>query len=354
MTGQSEAGSPWRGVSERDWNNWRWQLSHGLREPASLPVEVWGQGAAPDGIARVTANYPLCVTPYYLSLMGQGGLQDPIALQCVPQVRELDMDISCEPDPLREEAAMPVPALVHRYTDRCLVMVTRQCAVHCRHCNRKRRWKRGGDSVEQIDIGRMVEYVSSNRKIREVIFSGGDPLIWSDGKLDALLGAFRAIPHVEILRIGSRIPVVMPMRITRALCRIFKRHRPVWFNTQFNHASEITPESARACEMLLEAGIPVSNQSVLLRGVNDTLETMKDLLYGLQRVSVRPYYLFQCEPVTGAAHFMTEINIGIAMMKQIWRECSGLCQPAYVLDTADGRGKVPLTVHSSLSSGGLA
>lgn len=194
----------------------------------------------------------------------------------------------------------------------------------------------------------MVDYVTRTPALREVIVSGGDPLLISDGLLDWFLGALRTIPHVEVLRIGSRIPVTLPMRITPELCAVLKRHRPLWFNTQFNHAMEITEESARACEMLLEAGIPVSNQSVLLRGVNDDYESMRDLLYGLERISVRPYYLFQCDPVRGTDHFRADIWTGMEIMERLWRNISGLCLPRYVLDCPGGRGKIPLQPFSLL------
>jgi lysine 2,3-aminomutase len=344
----------WGEVPQKDWNNWRWQLAHRLQNPVLLPEGLCGHAIDRMEILKVSKRYPLCVTPYYLSLMGPGGVADPVHLQCIPQGRELDRGDGCAPDPLMEEAAMPVPGLIHRYSDRCLVMVTHHCAVHCRHCNRKRLWRSSTGHADNGHLEKMIAYVSSNRQIREVIFSGGDPLILSDRKLEAILGAFRAIPHVEILRIGSRAPAVLPMRVTKALCRILKANRPLWFNTQFNHVSEITKEASRACEMLLEAGIPVSNQSVLLRGVNDSFAAMRDLLYGLQRISVRPYYLFQCEPVTGAGHFRVDVEAGQAIMEKIWRECSGLCQPSYVVDTIAGRGKVPLPLHSSLYSGELA
>jgi lysine 2,3-aminomutase len=340
----------WGEVPLKDWNNWRWHLAHRLKNPALLPEGLFGPPVDRMKIQDVSKCYPFCVTPYYLSLMGPGGVADAVHLQCVPQGRELDYGDGCAPDPLQEEAAMPVPGVIHRYPDRCLVMVTHHCAVHCRHCNRKRLWRSVKNPAAKSGLDQMVKYVSSNRKIREVIFSGGDPLILSDRKLEAVLGAFRAIPHVEILRIGSRVPAVLPMRVTKTLCRILKGHRPLWFNTQFNHVSEITPEASRACEMLLEAGIPVSNQSVLLRGVNDSFAAMRDLLYGLQRIAVRPYYLFQCEPVAGAGHFRVDVKVGQAIMEKIWRECSGLCQPSYVVDTIAGRGKVPLPLHSSLST----
>jgi len=192
----------------------------------------------------------------------------------------------------------------------------------------------------------MVEYVARTPALREVIVSGGDPLLLPDGLLDWFLGALRAIPHVEVLRIGSRVPVTLPMRITPKICAMLKRHRPLWFNTQFNHASEITEESSRACEMLLSAGIPVGNQSVLLRGINDDYESMRDLLYGLERISVRPYYLFQCDPVRGTDHLRAEIWTGMEIMEKLWRNISGLCLPRYVLDCPGGRGKIPLQSFS--------
>jgi lysine 2,3-aminomutase len=198
----------------------------------------------------------------------------------------------------------------------------------------------------------MVDHVARTPALREVIISGGDPLLLSESLLDWFLGALRAIPHVEILRIGSRASVTLPMRITPELCAMLKRYRPLWFNTQFNHAREITPESTRACEMLLTAGIPVSNQSVLLKGVNDDYETMRDLLYGLERISVRPYYLFQCDPVSGVNHFRTEVFRGMEMMDKLWHNVSGLCIPRYVLDSPGGRGKISLQPFSLLPERG--
>jgi len=192
----------------------------------------------------------------------------------------------------------------------------------------------------------MLPYISASPQIREVIISGGDPLTFDDNTLETLLVSLKAIPHIEVLRIGSRIPVVMPMRITKELCRILKRYRPLWFNTQFNHHNEITPESTRACNMLQEAGIPVSNQSVLLKDVNNSPEVMSNLLYGLQKISVRPYYLFHCDPAKGCEHFRTDPQEGIAIIEKIWRQCSGLCLPQYVLDVPGSSGKIPLNIMS--------
>jgi lysine 2,3-aminomutase len=267
---------------------------------------------------------------------------DPIRLQCFPDQKETTFSLGGVTDPLEEERDMPVSGLVHRYPDRCVAIITNICATYCRHCNRKRMWKIDVMESNRRYLRHMIDYISKTSHIREVIVSGGDPLTMKESTLEWFLGSLRSIPHVEVLRIGSRIPVVMPMRITRQLCSMLRRYRPLWFNTQFNHPKEITPESGRACEMLLEAGIPVSNQSVLLRGVNDNYETMRDLDQGLQRISVRPYYLFQCDPVKGADHFRTDISSGIHIMEKLWKNVSGLCIPQYVYDIPGGRGKFPL------------
>jgi lysine 2,3-aminomutase len=266
--------------------------------------------------------------------------------QCFPDLREiLQMDIGVK-DPLEEDTHMPVPMLIQRYPDRCLAIVTETCATYCRHCNRKRYWSSPRNINFKTRLSRMIKYIAASPQIREVIISGGDPLTLDDNVLDNLLSSLKSIPHVEILRIGSRAPVVMPMRITKELCRMLKRYRPLWFNTQFNHPREITPQSARACEMLLEAGIPVSNQSVLLKGINDSQDIMKSLLYGLQKISVRPYYIFHCDPVQGCLHFRTDFKSGMKMMENIRRTCSGLSLPQYVVDLPGETGKIPLNIMS--------
>jgi lysine 2,3-aminomutase len=225
-------------------------------------------------------------------------------------------------------------------------MATHACAVYCRHCNRKRLWENKPSAGMQAYLQPRIAYIRQRKDIREVIVSGGDPLTLSDHALARILESLRAIGHVEVLRIGSRIPVVMPMRITSALCKMLRKYRPLWFNTQFNHPREITSDAARSCEMLLEAGIPVSNQSVLLRGVNDSRDVMRELLYGLQRISVRPYYLFQCDPVRGTDHFRVDIRRGLDIMQELQCSMSGLCMPRYVVDLPGGRGKWPLQRYS--------
>lgn len=324
------------------WNIWQWQMKNRLRNLQQLAVYMPVPRETMTRCENVADTFPFAVTPYYLSLAARYDEHDPILRQCLPDPAETEFSLGGVPDPLGEEEHAPVPGLIRRYPDRCLAIVTNSCATYCRHCNRKRRWKGRAAAVTRRSLQRQIDYIARTPAIREVIVSGGDPLTLSETTLDWFLGTVRSVRHVEVLRIGSRIPVVLPMRITPELCALLRRHRPLWFNTQFNHPREITPASARACEMLLEAGMPVSNQSVLLRGVNDSYETMRDLLHGLQRISVRPYYLFQCDPVAGTDHFRVEVDRGIEIMERIRQTTSGLCVPQYVIDAPGRQSKVPL------------
>ncbi len=340
-------GGSWEEVSNRDWSNWTWQFRNRIRTIPQLARVLGKSPGSLDEYVHVTKSYPFCITPYYLSLMDLTNENDPLRLQCFPDIREIHFSTGGVPDPLEEERDMPVPGLIHRYPDRCLTIVTTACVTRCRHCNRKRMWNNKSSSESRQYLQSMIDYIAGKSDIREVILSGGDPLTLKEGLLEWFLKSLRAMPHVEVLRIGSRIPVVMPMKVTRDLCLMLRKYRPLWFNTQFNHPHEITQASARACEMLLDAGIPVSNQSVLLRGINDDYETMAELLHGLQRISVRPYYLFQCDPVEGTDHFRVDISRGLNIMEKLWKNMPGLCMPQYVLDIPGGRGKVPLFPDSN-------
>jgi lysine 2,3-aminomutase len=342
--------SSFAGISPAQWSDWRWQYKNRIRSLSQLVA--WGE-SSPNGIRdqrQVIRSYPLSITPYYLSLIDCKNDGDPIRRQCFPDLREVQFSLGGEEDPLAEGRQMPVPGLVHRYSDRCLILATHACSVYCRHCNRKRLWRHKQPTASPSYFQPMLDYISRSRLIREVILSGGDPLTLPDKTLDWLLSSLRTIPHVDVIRIGTRMPVVLPMRITRELCELLRRYRPLWLNTQFNHPREITFEAAAACERLLSAGIPVSNQSVLLKGVNDDYETMRDLLYGLQKISVRPYYLFQCDQVKGTDHFRVDIWKGMEMMERLWCHVSGLCLPRYVLDVPGASGKIPLQPFS-LQSG---
>jgi lysine 2,3-aminomutase len=336
-------------VSPADWNDWRWQIENSIHTLSQLAGVLHIPVSHLEKYGSVVETYRFSVTPYYLSLIDVFEDSDPLRLQCFPDLRETDYSRGTVDDPLEEEKNMAVPDLIHRYPDRCLTMVTGACAMYCRHCNRKRRWKKRKKEQSQKSLRRMIDYIAETGQIREVILSGGDPLMMNIETLDWFLASLKAIPHVEVIRIGSRVPVVLPMRIDQDICNLLRRYRPLWFITQFNHPKEITEETAQACEMLMASGIPVVNQSVLLRGVNDSYEVMRDLLYGLQRISVKPYYLFQCEPVRGVDHFQVDVRKGLEIMEKLWRSVSGLCIPRYVYDLPGGRGKIPLQSFPVLS-----
>lgn len=307
----------------------------------TMKMKLDGPDQSRKDYEEVIAKYPFVTTPYYLSL-AKPDLNDPVFKQLCPSADELKEIEGIGEDPLAEEKDSPVPGLVHRYPDRVLMVVTNVCFMNCRHCTRKRLWREGRYHCSVSEIRAMAEYIRNNKQVRDVIISGGDPLTFSDDILGEILSMVRSIPHVEIIRIGSRAPVVNPGRITPGLVDTLRRNRPVWFNTQFNHVNEITEQSAEAVGKILEAGIPVNNQSVLLKGINDSAEEIKKLCHGLLKIGVRPYYLFHCDPVAGAFHFRTAISKGIEIIEELRGHTSGLAVPIYVIDAIDGGGKIPL------------
>lgn len=325
------------------WDDWRWQYAHRITDFAALAALARHPENRRAETARVTSTYPCSVTPYYLSLARIEDLQDPILRQVLPDGRELEDEQAAAEDPLQEEHHTAVPGLVHRYPDRALVLLTNRCAVYCRHCTRKRLWRLGPRDLTREEFLRVLRYLREHPEIRDVLLSGGDPLVLPDSRLHEILRDIRQIRHVEIIRIGSRVPVVMPQRITPGLCRILERHGPLWLNTQFNHPREITAQAGEACERLLRAGVPVNNQSVLLKGINDDVETMKQLSTGLLRIRVRPYYLHQCDPVRGVRHFRTPLHRGIEILQALQGQVSGLAIPRYMVDLPGRAGKVPLS-----------
>lgn len=278
------------------------------------------------------------INPYYLSLIRYPG--DPIWLQCVPDEKELN-DYDAPEDPLGEDQMSPVPNITHRYPDRVLFLTTSQCGMYCRFCTRKR--KVGNSSkISMRELESAFQYIEEHKEIRDVIMSGGDPLMLTDAMLEKILKRLRSIPHVEIIRIGTRMPVVLPHRITPKLVRMFKKYHPIYVNTHFNHPWEITPESKRACELLADAGIPIGNQTVLMRGVNDNPEVIKELFRKLLLMRVRPYYLYQADLTKGANHFRTPVKVGLEIMDKLRGHTSGLAVPYYVIDAPGGGGKIPL------------
>ena len=315
---------------------WQKHLQASLTRPEQL-TRSFGIDHLP--LDEVAERYPMRVTPYYLGLIKSVG--DPIWKQAVPDALELQ-DSVCVDDPLEEENQSPVPNLIHRYPDRVLFLVSSECAMYCRFCTRKR--KVGGEQMritaETISAG--IEYISQHPEIRDVIVSGGDPLLLSDEKLDSILSRLRAIPHVEIIRIGSRVPVVLPVRITSGLIRVLRKYHPLYLNTHFNHPDEITEQTAKGCERLANAGIPLGNQTVLLRGVNDDPQIMKRLMQKLLAIRVRPYYIYQADLVQGTEHFRTTVEEGLEVIRALRGHTTGMAVPAYVIDAPGGGGKIPL------------
>jgi lysine 2,3-aminomutase len=289
--------------------------------------------------SSVATVYPFRVSPSYADLIRQEG--DAIWRQCIPDPRELD-DAGQHPDPLSEQLLSPVPGLIHRYPDRVVLLVSNRCPVYCRFCMRKRHVGEGDTPMDDRLLKQVVEYIAAHSAIRDVILSGGDPLMLDDDSLHHVLRQLRAISHVSIIRIGTRVPVTLPERVTPELCALLKRFHPLYINTHFNHPAEITPLSTRACELLADAGIPLGNQTVLLAGVNDSVETMRSLQTGLLSLRVRPYYIHQMDLVRGTAHFRTPVTTGLDIIRGLRGHMSGLAVPQYVIDLPDGKGKVPI------------
>ncbi len=292
----------------------------------------------PRPLSAVEAKYPLRITPYYLGLIKQVG--DPIWKQSVPDLHELADDGLA--DPLAEEEFSPVPAIIHRYPDRVIFYVSGSCASYCRFCTRKRKVGCPDMALSFRELREGIEYIAANPQIRDVIFSGGDPLVLPDSVLGDLLARVHAIPHVEIIRIGTRVPVTLPERITDRLCTLLKKFQPLYLNTHFNHPRELTPEASEACARLVDAGIVLGNQTVLLRGVNDRPEIISELFRGLLKMRVRPYYLHHMDLTRGTGHFRTSVKTGLKIIHSLRGPVSGLASPHYVIDLPGGKGKVPL------------
>jgi len=311
-----------------------------LRESIIRPEQILERFKIPvEPLRAVVAKYPMRVSKYYFDLIEE--VDDPIWKQCIPSPFELEDPHGSE-DPLNEEGDSPVPGLIHRYPDRVLMCVSNSCAMYCRFCTRKRQVGRPVVNLSKDVLLEQIKYVEKTLGIRDVLLSGGDPLMLPDEKIKFLLRKLRAISHVEILRIGSRIPCTLPQRITPKLCDILKENHPLYVNVHFNHPREITEESERACGLLADAGIPLGNQSVLLRGVNDDPEVMKNLVQKLIRIRVKPYYLFQMDLVKGTYHFRTRIETGLKIIESLIGYTSGFAVPRYVIDAPGGGGKIPV------------
>ena len=329
-------------VTDEQWNDWKWQVKNRIRTVEELTRYVDLTEREEQIINDVLGRFRMAITPYYLTLVDPDNPECPMRLQAIPLGNELEIGKHDLLDPLAEDHDSPVPGLTHRYPDRVLFLITDMCSMYCRHCTR-RRFAGMRDAETSIDhINEAIQYIADNPQIRDVLLSGGDALLVSDERIEYILEKLRNIDHVEVIRVGTRSPVVLPQRITDKLVAILKRHQPIWVNTHFNHPDEITAESKAALDKLSDAGIPLGNQSVLLRGVNDCVHIMRKLVTKLVAVRVRPYYIYQCDLSMGIEHFRTPISKGIEIIEGLRGHVSGFAVPTFVVDAPGGGGKIPV------------
>ena len=336
-----------------DWNDWRWQVRHRIRNMENLSRILQ---LSEDELTKDTLparQLPIAITPYYASLLDRDNAQQPLRRTVVPVSAESLRSPGEAIDPLGEDHDSPVRGLVHRYPDRVLLLATGFCATYCRYCTRSRLVGNGGNlAFNRAQLEHALAYIESNSSVRDVLISGGDPLTLSDEKLEWLLARLHAIRHVEFLRIGTKVPVVLPQRVTPGLTRMLKRYHPLWMSIHFTHPDELTPEVSETCGRLADAGIPLGSQTVLLAGVNDNVETMRELMHGLLRIRVKPYYLYQCDPILGSAHFRTPVEKGLEIIQGLRGHTTGYAVPTYVIDAPGGGGKIPIFPESLVGRDG--
>ena len=329
-------------VTDEQWNDWKWQVKNRIETLEDLKKYVSLTPEEEEGVKKTLQTLRMAITPYYISLIDPNNPDCPVRKQAVPTGKETYQSPADLLDPLHEDEDSPVPGLTHRYPDRVLLLITDMCSMYCRHCTRRRfaGQKDGESAIDRID--RAIEYIAKTPQVRDVLLSGGDSLCVSDERLEYIISRVRQIPHVEIIRLGSRTPVVCPQRITDDLVNMLKKYHPVWLNTHFNHPQEVTKEAAEACAKLANAGIPLGNQTVLLRGVNDCVNTMKKLMHELVKMRVRPYYIYQCDLSMGIEHFRTPVSKGIEIIEGLRGHTSGYAVPTFVVDAPGGGGKTPV------------
>jgi lysine 2,3-aminomutase len=329
-------------ASDRDWNDWRWQIKNRIRTSEQLEKMLNLSSGERQGQEMLRSKLPLAITPYFMSLLPKDDPDNPLRRTVVPTVNELLKMPGESHDPLGEEDQSPVPGLVHRYPDRVLLLVLDFCSTYCRYCTRSRVVGHGAVHPSKTRLESAIDYIRSKPEIRDVLISGGDPLTLNDDRLEWLLFHLRQIPHVEMIRIGTKIPAVLPQRITPKLVRMLRKYHPLWMSLHFTHPDECTPEAYRACTLLANAGIPLGSQTVLLKGINDNVDTMRELVHQLLRMRVRPYYLYQCDPIYGSSHFRTPVAKGLEIIRGLRGFTSGYAVPTYVIDAPGGGGKIPL------------
>lgn len=339
----------WKNVTAEDWNDWRWQLSNRITTIEELEQVINLTKEERYGVQASLEKLRMAITPYYATLMNPSNPNCPIRKQAVPTIQETKISKCNSSDPLHESKDSPVPGLTHRYPDRALLLITDQCSMYCRHCTRRRFAGNDDKELSLNNIKKAIEYIKKTKEIRDVLLSGGDALCVSDKRLEYILENLRAIDHVEVIRLGTRAPVVMPQRITQELCDMLKKFHPIWINTHFNHPTELTDESKKACAMLANVGIPLGNQSVLLKNINDCPYIMKSLVQELVKNRVRPYYLYQCDLSEGIDHFRTPVSVGIEIIEMLRGHTSGFAVPTFVVDAPGGGGKIPVNPQYLIS-----
>jgi lysine 2,3-aminomutase len=341
--------SLFKDVNPLDWEDWHWQLKHRIRTKEELAQVIKLSPEEEEGTKKASGRLSLAITPYWATLIDPEDPACPLRRQAVPVVAESIIGPHEMVDPCAEDRDSPAPYLVHRYPDRVLLLATEHCALYCRHCTRRRLVGEHQETNVPTRFDAAVEYIKSNRKIRDVLISGGDPFILEDDDIESLIVKIRAISHVEFLRIGTRVPVTLPQRITENLVTMLKKYAPIWVSVHFNHPKEITKRCKIACDMLADAGIPLGSQTVLLKGINDRPYIMKRLVHELLQIRVRPYYIYQCDPVRGTQHFRTPVAVGINIMEKLRGHTSGYAIPTYVIDGPGGGGKIPVGPNYILS-----
>jgi lysine 2,3-aminomutase len=340
------------GTSLQEWNDWRWQNRNRVRKLEQLERMVELSEDERDAIHRHQGALPVGATPYYMSLVSPDDPAQGLRRTVLPSGQEYIVSRGENTDPLGEDHSSPVPGLVHRYPDRVLLLATNFCSVYCRYCTRARMVGAAGEgSVRKRDIDRALEYIEQTAVVRDVLISGGDPLSMDEERLDYILGRLRRIQHLEFVRIGSKQPVVQPMRITGEFTRMIRKHQP-WMSLHFTHPDELTPEVSEACNRLADAGVPLGSQTVLLKGVNDDVGTMRQLMHGLLKIRVKPYYLYQCDPISGSAHFRTPVEKGLEIIRGLRGHTTGYAVPTFVVDAPNGGGKIPLAPDSIVGRDG--
>ena len=345
----SHAPGHWSQVTPQEWNDWRWQLKNRVTNLEGLEQRLTLSPEERSGVILSAHKLALGITPHYFNLIDTENPDDPIRRQVIPRIEETHTASSEMSDPCGEDSHMPVPGLVHRYPDRVLFLITDRCASYCRYCTRSRVVSGAGEQELHTDFEQAFEYLEKHHEVRDVLLSGGDPLLFSDDKLEKILSRLRSIPHIEFIRIGTRVPIFLPQRITPELCQMLQKYHPLWMSIHVNHPRELTLEVRDALARLANHGVPLGNQSVLLSHVNDSIPVMKELIHKLLMCRVRPYYLYQCDLISGSAHLRTSVSKGIEIIEGLRGHTTGYAIPQFVIDAPGGGGKIPVNPNYVIS-----